>query len=104
VQAHHWVTVSRPGTMTLGVTYAYVGDYYWNTLNVEIRCDTQLIAERRFDLLWNGPPIVRPENTRGPASIALPRACTYEITLFNYIADRKGGDWTTYRVEVSYPR
>ena len=28
----------------------------------------------------------------------------YEIKLFNHIADRKGGDWTTYRVEVNHPQ
>jgi hypothetical protein len=104
VQAHHSFSVQRPATMTLAVSYKYQGDYYWNYLNLEVRCGSQLIAEKRVDLLWEGTPITRPDNVTGPVQIAMPQACNYEIKLFNYIADRKGGDWTTYRVEVSYPK
>lgn len=104
VQAHHSFNVQRPGAMTLAVSYRYVGDYYWNYLNLELRCGSQVIAEKRIDLLWNGPPITRPDNVTGPVQIALPQACNYEIKVFSYIADRKGGDWTTYRVEASHPR
>jgi len=28
--------------------------------------------------------------------------CAYEVELFNYIADVKGGDWTAYRVEIDH--
>jgi carboxypeptidase family protein len=104
VQAHHSFDMPRPGTLTLGVSYAYVGDYYMNYLNVELRCGSQVITEKRVRLLWEGPPVTEPDNVIGPVQIALPQACNYEIKLFNYIADRKGGDWTTYRVEVGYPR
>ena len=104
VQAHHWFTAQRPGTMTLAVSYTYQGDYYINTLSLDLRCENRVIAEKRIDLQGNGPPITQPDNLTGPVQIALPRACQYEIKLFNYIADRKGGDWTTYRVEVGYPR
>lgn len=104
VQTHHSFDVQRPGTMTLAVSYKYVGDYYWNSLNVELRCGSRIVAEKRIDNLWDASPITRPDNVTGPVRIALPEACNYEIKLFNYIADRKGGDWTTYQVEVGYPR
>jgi hypothetical protein len=104
VQAHHSFSVQRPATMTLAVSYEYAGDYYWNYLNLELRCASQLIAEKRIDLLWNGPPITQPDNMKGPVQIPLPQACNYEIKLFNYISDRKGGHSTNYRMEVSYPR
>lgn len=37
-------------------------------------------------------------------ALGVPIKGVNEIKLFNYIADRKGGHWTTYRVEISYPR
>ena len=104
LQKHHWLPVHRPGTMTAKVTYQYQGDYYWNYLNVEIRCESRLVVEERIANLWNHPPSYFGYRPERPIQLEASQPCVYEIKLFNYIADRKGGDWTTYRVELSHPK
>ena len=34
--------------------------------------------------------------------VDLPRACMYEVRLFNFAPDVKGGDWTTYTVNLNH--
>ena len=80
----------------MSVSYNYVGDYYPNSLLVRLTCDSQVIFEKTV-----GTGFVDANRTD---QIALPRACNYDIGLSNYIADRKGGDWTTYRVDAGYPK
>ena len=90
--------------MTAKVTYQYQGDYYWNYLNVEIRCESRLVVEERIANLWNHPPSYFGYRPERPIQLEVFQPCVYEIKLFNYIADRKGGDWTTYRVELNHPK
>jgi hypothetical protein len=102
-QVAHRLDVNRPGTLMLDVTYRYVGDYYANYLTVQVNCGSERIIDKRISLGGDGPPRQLPENSVGPIHVDLPRACAYEIKLFEYIADRKGGDWTTYRLDARYP-
>ena len=52
--------------MTLAASYKYQGDYYWNNLNLEVRCGSQLIAEKRVESpVGDGPTITQPDNVAG---------------------------------------
>jgi hypothetical protein len=101
-QIHHRLPVHRPGIMTVAVDYIYQGDYYTNYLNLEIRCGSRLVAEERIANLWHRSIDRRQHLFRG--QLAVPEPCAYEIKVFNYLADVKGGDWTTYRVEIDHSK
>lgn len=104
-QIHHRLPVHRPGIMTVAADYDYQGDYYENFLSFEVRCGSQLIASKKVEKgnVWPRRPVWHPDGT-DTVQIALPQACAYEVKLFNYISDVKGGDWTTYRVELKHPK
>lgn len=99
VEARYRLPVHRSGRAMISVKYRYIGDYYWNYLNFQLQCGGRVIAEKRVDNLWD----THPSNT-GPFETTLGQACAYEIRLFDYIADRKGGDWTTYTVDIDHPK
>ena len=93
-EQHHTFEVKRTGRMIVSTDYRYVGDYYPNWLSIEVRCGSQLVS---------GPRSL-PPGPSNPIEIAVDRACIYDIHLFDFIADTKGGAQTTYRVVVDYPQ
>lgn len=92
-ERRHTIDVQRSGAMIVYTEYRYVGDYYPNSLSLELRCGSELVRP-----VWVVPPV------SAPITVALPRACLYELRLFDFIADTKGGAQTTYRVVADYPR
>jgi hypothetical protein len=103
-QRTHTIAVHRPGTLTLNVDYRYVGDYYVNYLNVDVRCGSTVVLEKRVMKIWENPPTILPDGVTGSIRVPLTQACLYELRLSNFIADTKGGYQTTYRVEVDHPQ
>jgi hypothetical protein len=101
----HDLAITRPGTLTLLADYTYVGDYYFNDLTVQIRCGSTVIVEKHFRKQSDAPPFILPDNVRGGAmSVALLQPCTYDIRVFDFRADTKGGAQTAYRINIDYPR
>lgn len=101
----HLISVPRPGSLTLTLNYTYVGDYYGNSLTLDIRCGGRVVAQKKFVKgLGPSPPMVWPDNRIGTVDVALAEACAYDLRLWNFIADTKGGSQTTYRLDVEYPR
>ena len=93
-EQRHSFEVKRTGRMIVSTDYRYVGDYYPNSLSLEVRCGSQLVSG----------PWSLPAGPSKPIEIAVDRACIYDIHLFDFIADTKGGAQTTYRVVVDYPQ
>ena len=91
-EQHHSLELNRPATVRVSTEYRYVGDYYPNYLSVELRCGSELVRPA-----W----VVSPSES---AVVQLPRACNYDLRLFNFIADTKGGAQTTYRVVIEHPQ
>jgi hypothetical protein len=100
----HTIPVHGTGTLTLDVDYGYVGDYYLNSLSVDLRCGSTLVLEKRLTKLWDNPPTILPDGVTGAIRVALTRPCLYELRLSNFVADTKGGFQTTYRVDVDQPQ
>jgi hypothetical protein len=103
-EASHLLTRGRQGSATLGVRYTYVGDYYDTFLNLEMSCEGQVIFETRVKVGWKETAVFVPGDVVGPVAVDFPRPCDYQIRLFNYLSDRKGGNWTTYRVDIDPPK
>ena len=40
----------------------------------------------------------------GTFEVPVSQACNYDLPLWNFVADTKGGSQTTYRVAVDFPR
>jgi hypothetical protein len=99
LEARYPLTIHRAGTATVSVKYEYAGDYYWNYLSFQLRCDGRAVASQTIANLWD----THPDNT-GPFQVTLDQPCAYEVRLFDYIADRKGGSWTSYTVEINHPK
>jgi hypothetical protein len=85
LDVRHVITVPRATTLDLTLTYDYVGDYYPNWMDVRVLCGDEQVFFTSIAV-------------HGERAIALPRACAYTVLLSNFIADRKGGSWTTYRL------
>lgn len=85
LDAQHVVTVPRATTLNLTLTYDYVGDYYPNSLEVRVLCGSEVVF---FTYVY----------VHGQRAVNLPRGCAYVVHLSSFIADRKGGSWTTYRL------
>jgi Carboxypeptidase regulatory-like domain len=100
----HMIDVGHPGSLTLTVNYAYVGDYYGNSLTLDIRCGSRVVAEKKLLKGGYAPPTVVPDNIVGTFAVPVDQACSYDLRLRDFIADTKGGSQTTYRVDVEYPR
>ena len=99
LEAYHQFPVHRSGITTITVRYRYVGDYDWNYLSFQLLCSGHVVVEKLIANLWNS----HPGNT-GPFQVALSQPCLYQARLFDYFADRKGGHWTTYTVDVEHPK
>jgi hypothetical protein len=97
LEAHHRFPVHRSGIATITVKYRYVGDYYANNLRVQLLCSGQVVLEKQIANRWDFHSI-------GAFEAALPQPCLYQVRLSDYIADRKGGHWTTYSVDVEHPK
>jgi hypothetical protein len=100
----HMLPITRPGSLTLTVNYVYVGDYYANSLMLDIRCGSRMVTQKKLIKGGYPPPTVMPDNVVGTFEVQLPWACDYDLHLSNYIADTKGGSQTTYRVDAAYLR
>jgi len=100
----HTIDVIRPGSLAMTVNYAYVGDYYPNSLALDILCGSRVVAQKKLLKLWDTPPTVMPDAIIGTFEVPVTEACRYDIRLGSFIADTKGGSQTTYRVDVDYPR
>ncbi|HYT68775.1 MAG TPA: carboxypeptidase-like regulatory domain-containing protein, partial [Vicinamibacterales bacterium] len=98
----HVLSITRPGPVALTVDYVYVGDYYVNSLMLDIRCGSRVVAQKKFVKQWEAPPTVMPDNVVGTFEVALNEACEYDLRLWNFVADTKGGSQTTYRVAAAY--
>jgi hypothetical protein len=101
-QRSHTLAVHRPGPLTLSVDYSYTGDYYPNSLTVAVRCGSLAVVEKKFRKLWDNPPTA--DGVAGPIEVQLTEPCNYDVRVFDFIADTKGGAETTYRVEVAHPQ
>jgi hypothetical protein len=100
----HPVRIDRPGAATVAVDYNYVGDYYLNYLTLQLRCNGSVVIEKQFRKQGNSLPTLLPDNVYGgPIQIAA-QPCAYEVRVFNFVADTKGGSQTKYRIDVDYPR
>ena len=99
----HSIPVTRPGPLVLSVNYAYVGDYYGNSLTLDIRCGSRVIVEKRFVKGSETPPVVLPDNIVGTFEVPVTEACNYDLRLSSFIADTKGGSQTTYHLDVAFP-
>jgi hypothetical protein len=101
----HLIPVPRPGSLTVTLDYTYVGDYYGNSLTLDIRCGGSLVAQKTF-VKGGEPsrPMVWPDNRIGSVDVAITEACAYDLRLWNFIADTKGGSQTSYRLDVEFPR
>ena len=102
----HTVRVDRPGAITLAVDYKYVGDYYFNYLTLQLRRNGSVVVEKQFRTCCGGGlPTLLPDNVYGGAiQLTASAAGAYELRVFNFIADTKGGVQTTYRIDVDHPR
>jgi hypothetical protein len=80
------------------VNYQYVGDYSPNILRFQLLCDGQVLQDHGIAKFFGG------SYEGNLFQVMLPRPCAYELRLFDYWADRKGGDWTAYTVEVDHPK
>lgn len=100
----HHLQINRPGVMTVDADFAYIGDYSPNELRLEVRCGDVLVAERKLGRQGShGRAWVIPPGQVGAFDVALPQPCMYELRLFNFMADTKGGHQTTYRLDVKHP-
>ena len=81
----------------VAVTYRYAGDYYWDYLHVQVLCGNRVIVEKAIASLGNGYP-----GNTAPFQVELPQACAYQVRLFDFFPDVKGGDWTTYHVDIDH--
>jgi hypothetical protein len=100
-QRSHTIAVHRPGVLTLSLDYRYVGDYYPNTMTLAIRCGSGTVIEKKFSKHLTAPPTV--DGAAGPIEVPLAQPCNYDVRVFDFVADTKGGAETTYRVEVAHP-
>jgi hypothetical protein len=97
LEARHQFPVHRSGVATITLRYRYVGDYHRNYLSLQLLCSGRIVVEKQVVNLWDNHSV-------GAFEAALSQPCFYEARLFNYIADRKGGHWTTYSVEIEHPK
>ncbi len=105
----HTFAVHRAGRVMAEVNYQYTGDYYPNSLDVEVRCGSSIIAKKRAYYYGYGStgatrPVILPDNIAGAVPLDAPEACELQVRLFNFIADTKGGLVTSYRVSIDHPR
>lgn len=104
LERSHVVGIDRPGAITVAVNYEYVGDYYLNYLTLQLRCNGSVVVEKQFRKLWNDLPTLLPDNIYGgPIQLSGGSPCAYEIRVFKFIADTKGGTQTKYRIDVDHP-
>lgn len=108
LEVRHAFVVTRSGTLSLDMQYDYVGDYYPNSLGIEIRCGADIVTSTRAWNLWDsrtrfGATFSGARLGPIPVTVSRPSAC--EARLFDYAPDLKGGRaWTTYRVLLNLPR
>ena len=112
-QDHYWLNVHRAGDMAVRIDFSYNGDYYTDWLRLEIRCGAEMIAARWFIQREHlGTRIAPPGTTPAlyyfggdelPLMVPLPRACVYEIKLFDYYGF-KGPYPTRYVVDLDHPK
>jgi len=92
LDAQHVVNVARPTSLNISLSYDYVGDYYPNSMDLRVACGDDVVFSAHIDDLT------------AERTVDLPRPCAYAIRLSNYVADRKGGSWTTYRLATRFRR
>ena len=88
-EQRHTFEITRPGKIVISTEFRYVGDYHPNYLSHELRCGSQLVRAA-----WTAPS--------EPVTVEVSRPCVYDLRLFDFIADTKGGVQTTYRVLIEH--
>jgi hypothetical protein len=108
LETRHGFVVHRSGIITFDLTYDYVGDYYPNSLGIELRCGGEVILATKGWKLWECPVGFGSglyTSSAGPLGVPVSRPGSCELRLFDYLPDLKGGRaWTTYRATIDHPR